>query len=225
MGVMEVYWGSGSPFAWRVLLALELKQIEYASRLLEFSKREHKSPEFLKLNPRGKVPILRDGDFVLSESIAILAYLDHKVPNPPLFGRNAEETGRIWKSVSETISYLEPQGFKIAGPIFFSKVSESANEIRGATELLHVELKLIEGVLAQSPWLVGDEISGADIVAYPPIEILLRAASKEAAKPFELGLLPLDRPYPAIAAWRERIRSLPGYERTYPPHWRDAPSA
>jgi glutathione S-transferase len=224
MGVMEVYWGSGSPFAWRVLLALEVKKVGYASRLLEFSKREHRSPEFLSLNPRGKVPTIRDGDFVLSESIAILAYLDRKTPNPPLFGRNPKAAGRIWKSVSETISYLEPQGFKIAGPIFFNKAGESADEIRSAVEPLHAELKRMEGALAQLPWLADEALSAADIVAYPPIEILLRAASKEGASRFELDLLPLDRRYPAIASWRERIRSLPGYERTYPPHWRDAPS-
>jgi hypothetical protein len=50
MIVMEIYWGSGSPFAWQVLLALEVKKIPYASRLLEFSKGQHKSPEYLALN-------------------------------------------------------------------------------------------------------------------------------------------------------------------------------
>ena len=48
-------------------------------------------------------------------------------------------------------------------------------------------------------------------------------AGKDAAKNFELALLPLQRHYPAISAWCERIRALPGYDRTYPPHWRAAP--
>jgi glutathione S-transferase len=56
---VDVYWGSGSPFAWRVLLTLELKQVPYESHLLECSKREHKSPEMLAMNPRGKVPVLQ----------------------------------------------------------------------------------------------------------------------------------------------------------------------
>ena len=40
---IELYWGSGSPFAWRVMLTLELKRLPYESKLLEFSKEEHKT--------------------------------------------------------------------------------------------------------------------------------------------------------------------------------------
>ena len=46
------------------------------------------------------------------------------------------------------------------------------------------------------------------------------ASGKEVAKPLGLGFLPLEAAYPAIAAWVKRIEALPGYERTYPPHWR-----
>jgi glutathione S-transferase len=221
--MLEIYWGSGSPFAWRVLLALEIKNIPYKSHLLEFSKKQHKAPEFLALNPRGKVPVIRDGDFTLSESLAILAYLDRKVPEPPLFGRTPQETGRVWRSVSETVSYLEPVAIRVVGPLFFNKSAEKADDIRAALPPVHEELKLMEAALGRSRWLAGDAISAADIVAHPAIESLLRAAGKDAASAFDLGLLPLERHYPAIAAWRERIRALPGYERTYPPHWRTAP--
>src|SRR5690348_4704666 len=103
---LEIHWGAGSPYAWRVMLALELKRIPYESKLLEFSKAQNKTPEFLAMNPRGKVPVIRDGDFVLAESIAILAYLDRKVPEPPIFGRTAEETGRIWAEIAAFDSYM-----------------------------------------------------------------------------------------------------------------------
>lgn len=219
---MEIYWGSGSPFAWRVLLALEVKKIPYASRLLEFSKRQHKAPEYLALNPRGKVPTIRDGEFVLWESLAILAYLDRKVPEPPLFGHTPEDTGRVWKAIFEVVNYLEPAGYQIAGPIFFNKAEERAEEIRAGIEPLHAELKLMEARLSRSPWLAGGEISAADIVAYPLVETVLRAAGKDAAGSFDLKLLPIGETYPAIAAWRERVQALPGYGRTHPPHWRDA---
>ena len=167
---MEIYWGSGSPFAWRVLLALEVKKIPYTSRLIVFSKGQHKTPEFLALNPRGKVPTIRDGDFVLWESLAILAYLDRKVPEPPLFGRTPEDTGRVWKAISEVVSYLEPPGYQIAGPIFFDKAEENAEKIRAAIDPWHAELKLMEGTLSRSPWLTWGEaaVMTGDFAMNPP---------------------------------------------------------
>src|SRR5262249_21368170 len=81
----QIYWAAGSPYAWRVLLAAEIKRIPYESKLLEFSKGDLKTPEYLAVSPRGKVPAIRDGDFTLGESLAILGYLDRKHPEPPLF--------------------------------------------------------------------------------------------------------------------------------------------
>jgi Glutathione S-transferase, N-terminal domain len=52
---IELFWGSGSPYSWRVLLALEFKRLRYESRLLDLSKLEHRSADMLKLNPRGRV--------------------------------------------------------------------------------------------------------------------------------------------------------------------------
>jgi glutathione S-transferase len=92
---LELYWGSGSPFSWRVMLTLALKRLPYESKLLEFSKEDHKSSGYLKLNPRAKVPTLKDESFVLYESLAIMAYLDRKYPDPPIFGRTQEETGKF----------------------------------------------------------------------------------------------------------------------------------
>lgn len=219
---MEIYWMSGSPYAWRTLLALEIKKAPYVSRLLEFSKGQTRTPEYLALNPRGRVPTLKDGGFVLAESMAILAYLDRKFPEPPLFGRTAEETGRIWKSISECLSYIQPNVSAMAAAIFFDGAAEKANEIREAAKKLHAELRSVERSLSAKPWLAGEAISAADIALYPFVEILLRAAGKEAAKPFDLGFLPFARHYPATAAWMARIKALPGYDKTYPPHWRAA---
>jgi hypothetical protein len=62
---VEIYWISGSPFAWRVLLAAEVKGIPYEGKLFEASKGELKTPEFLAINPLGRVPAIRDGNFTL----------------------------------------------------------------------------------------------------------------------------------------------------------------
>lgn len=219
---MEIYWMSGSPYAWRTLLALEIKKAPYVSRLLEFSKGQTRTPEYLALNPRGRVPTLKDGGFVLAESMAILAYLDRKFPEPPLFGRTAEETGRIWKSISECLSYIQPNVSAMAAAIFFGSAAEKASEVREAAGKLHAEFQTVDRTLRATPWLAGAAISAADIALYPFVEVLLRAAGKEAAQPLDLGFQPFARVYPAIAAWMERIKALPGYDKTYPPHWRAA---
>jgi glutathione S-transferase len=202
------------------MLTLELKRLPYESKLLEFSKEDHKSPGYLKLNPRGKVPTLKDGDFVLYESLAIMAYLDRKYPDPPIFGTTPQETGRIWRSISETDCYLVPSGTKLLIPIFFDKGLEKTDEIQEAAATIREELKRANAALADSHWLVGSEVSAADIALFPLIQLILRGASKDAAKPLKLGLLPLAQSYPNIAAWVRRVEAIPGYEKTYPPHWK-----
>jgi glutathione S-transferase len=217
---IELYWGSGSPFAWRVMLTLEVKGLAYESKLLEFSKNEHKSPAYLQLNQRGKVPTLKDGDYVIDESLAIMSYLDRKYPKPPLFGETPEETGLIWRALAECESYIVNPGDKVVRPMFFDKGLDRVEEIQGAAETLRREFKMIDQRLAGSQWLVGDKISAADIGVFPLIQLVLRAASKEAAQPFNLGFLPLAQMFPNIAGWVQRIEALHNYERTYPPHWR-----
>src|SRR6202789_3230608 len=92
---LTLYWGSGSPFSWRILLALEHKGLPYESQLLHFDKQEQQSPQMLKLNPRGRLPVLKDGDYIVFESVAMLYYLDVKYPQPPIFGANPQEAGVI----------------------------------------------------------------------------------------------------------------------------------
>ena len=217
---IELYWGSGSPFAWRVMLTLEVKGLPYESKLLEFSKQQHKAPDYLALNPRGKVPTLKDGDFVVYESLAIMAYLDRKYPQPPLFGTTGEETGSIWQVICEAESYLAPAGDKLVRPMFFGKGLDQVDVIQEAAQNIRRELATLNARLNRSDWLVGEQLSAADIAVFPLIQLLLRAASKEAAKSFDLGLIPLSTSYPNIDRWVRRIEALHGYDRTYPPHWR-----
>jgi glutathione S-transferase len=217
---LEVYWGSGSPFAWRVLLTLEVKGLAYQSTLLEFSKGEHKASGFLKLNPRGKVPVLKDDEFVLSESLAIMAYLDKKYPEPPLYGTSPQETGLIWRAILEMEAYMVSAGDKLVRPLFFGQGLEETDKIQEAAATIRRELKRIDTELEGASWLIGKQMSAADISLFPLVQMIFRAAGKDAAKPFNFELLPLDKYFPNIAAWVKRIEALTGYERTYPPHWR-----
>ena len=67
---LTFYYGSGSPYAWRVWLALEHKAIAYELKAVSFSTGDLTKPEFLALNPRHKVPTIADGNFSLYESAA-----------------------------------------------------------------------------------------------------------------------------------------------------------
>lgn len=215
----EIFWVSGSPYSWRVLLTLEVKRVEYASRMLEASKGELKTPEYLALNPRGKVPTLKDGDFVLWESLAIMDYLEHAHPKPAIFGHTAREGARIRRLISEFSSYLDGSIGRIVRPLYFGNAAEKADDIRAAAADAHAEIERLETNLHLSPWFGGEAICAADIAIYPFIKSVLRAASKEAA-PLDLGFLPIGARYPRLAAWMQRVEQIPGYERTYPPYWR-----
>jgi glutathione S-transferase len=217
---IELYWGSGSPFAWRVMLTLEVKGLACQSKLLEFSKGEHKTPAYLQLNPRGKVPTLKDGEYVVNESLAIMSYLDGKYPAPPLFGKTPEETGSIWRILMECETSLVRATEKVVRPIFLGQGLDNVDEIQQSAQTVRQEFKLLDEQLANRAWLVGESVSAADIGVYPVIQLFLRAASKDAAQPFNLGLLPLAQTYPQLARWAQRIEALPNYQRTYPPHWR-----
>jgi glutathione S-transferase len=218
---LEVFWGSGSPFSWRVLLALEYKRVPYESRLLQFAKQEHKSPQMLRMNPRGRVPVLRDGDFVVFESLACLAYLDRKYPDPPLFGRTAEDAGTIMRVICEFQAYTEPSLNQIIQAAFLGNIEERAEEITRAMHIVGGEARTIEGRLSTSDWLVGAELSAADLAVFPGIMLLRRALEKREAGELRSRFLPMETTYPALARWIGRIENLPGYDRTYPPHWRE----
>jgi glutathione S-transferase len=218
---IEVFWGSGSPFAWRVLLALEFKRLPYVGHLLQFSKQEHKSPHLLALNPRGRVPVLKDGDYVCFESLAILYYLERKYPQPPILGRTPEEAGTIMRVICEYQAYIEPNVTKIARAIFFEKADLGADEITAAMHAVASEARTIEARLSKSDWIVGDSYSAVDMVIFPGIQLLKRALEKPQAAALSSRFMPLEVNYPALGRWLARVAAQPGYERTYPPHWRE----
>jgi glutathione S-transferase len=219
---IDLYWGSGSPFAWRVLLALEFKNLAYTSHVLQFSKQEHKSPQMLALNPRGRVPVLKDGDYVVFESLAVLYYLDLKYPAPPIFGRTPEEAGVIMRVICEFQAYAETHVTHIVTAVFAKTPNLPAADLTAAMHVVASEARTIEARLSKSDWIVGENFSAADMVIFPTIQLLLRALNRPEARDLSSRFLPLQTNYPALDRWIARVQALHGYERTYPPHWRDA---
>jgi glutathione S-transferase len=217
---IEIFWGSGSPFAWRVLMTAELKGIPYRSHQLQFSEKEHKAADYLALNRRGEVPTLRHGDYVLTESLAIMAYLDAAFPEPPLFGRTAEETGAVWSAISAVMYHVEPASNRIVGAVFDGAVDARQDEIRAAAAKLHDELARLDQPLSGRSWLAGNQLTGADILAHSALGFFLRIAARDDLAPLDLGFDDLTARYPSLCAWRERMTTIPGYDKAYPPHWR-----
>ncbi len=218
----KLYWISGSPYAWAAMFAMAVKGLDFESHRLDVGKREHKSPEYLALNPRGKVPVLRDEDTVIYETIAVMSYLDSKHAEVPLFGANPGETGLIWQRVSELMSYIrDPIDKGITLPLFQGKAADEAQMILEAVPAAHESLNWINDTVSKNGYLAGASLSAADVLLMPFIRALLRAASKEDAGSLSLKILPLDKSYTHIASWLERLEAVPGYDATYPPHWRN----
>ena len=218
---IDVYWGSGSPYSWRVLLALEHKGLPYTSHVLQIAMQEHKSPHMLALNPRGRVPTLKDGDYVVFESLAILYYLERKYPAKPLFGASAEEGAVIMRVCCEYQAYIEDHVMRIVRAVLLRRGDPNSDEVTHSMHMAAGEARTIEMRLSKGDWIVGDNPGAADYVIYPGIKLLLRALARPEARDLSSRFLPVEANYPALGRWLKRVESLPGYEKTYPPHWRE----
>lgn len=217
---LEVYWISGSPYCWSVLLLLEYKGVEYTSKLLSADRQEHKAPEFLQMNPRGSVPVIRDADVIVYESLAILMYLEKKFGAKPLFGETANEVAKIWQAISEFNSYILDPMYHMASMVFRQTALQKQMEFMRLSDEVKPELDRLNRVLSTTAYMAGDTLSGADIICYPRFTHFLLALTEPEVLNLEHGLLPFKQQYPAISNWLARIENIQGYENTYPPHWR-----
>jgi glutathione S-transferase len=214
---IEFYCGSGSPYAWRVWLGLEHKALPYTLKLLSFSAGDLKQPQFLALNPRGKVPVLVDGDFVLYESAAILDYLEDAYPDSGgrLLPDDVKARARARRLVREADGYLAPAMEHLVDDILFTAPEDwNVEAIAKARDAFIAELARFETELG-GDFFAGD-VGSVDFTLYPIIALALRAERK---KP-DLNLsanVPMK-----LAAWMRRVEALPYFTQTYPPHWKMA---
>lgn len=219
---IELYWGSGSGPAWRVMLALAHKGVPYTGHLLSFSARDTRKPEFLAKNPRGKVPVIVEGDFVLNESLAILAWLEARFPERPLFGPDPARVGQVWRHIMEYETHGKATVDAISRPIF-TQGAEGSTLVEPVAAA-EAELDLLASRVKDG-FLVGDSLSAADLVWYIGLRTLERAATRP--KGLSTGLAPLGARWSALLPWARNVEAIPGFADTLPPHWRegDNPSA
>ena len=212
---LTLYYGSGSPYAWRVQLALEHKALPYELKVLSFSAGDTKKPEFLALNPRHQVPVLTDGNFSLYESNAIVEYIDEAYPGrgAPLFPGDAKTHALIRRLILEVDNYYGPTSEKLLEQAFWKKPEErDAKAIADARAGVVGELGNFEKAM-RGDYLAGP-LSAADFALYPMVALLKRAQMKLPDLDAD-GMLPS-----AIKIWKTRIEALPFFDKTIPPHWK-----
>lgn len=212
---LTFYFGSGSPFAWKVWLVLEHKEIPYTAKRLSFDQEEHRSPEFLKINPRGKVPAIVDDGFALYESNAICEYLEEKYPQNPLLPKDAQDRALVRRLVGEADDSLYKVGSTLMDKVLYVPADErDQQQIAEAKEAVLGELAYWNG------YLNGDFLAGpltlADFAVYPYLRMPVRVDERVPG----LGVQTVDMPV-AVAAWMERIEALPYFGKTIPPHWKE----
>jgi glutathione S-transferase len=211
---LTFYYGSGSPYAWKVWLALEHKGVAYEAKRLMFDPDETKTPEFLKINPRGRVPAIVDDEFSLYESNAIVEYLEERFPEKPLLPKDAKARALARRIMAEADSYLGTIGGELIDATLYTKAEE-----RDAQKIAGLKAKVREELARWETTLTGEYFAGglglADYATYPWVRMLVRAEERGAGLGFTREELP-----PKLAAWLKRIEALPYYEKTVPPHWR-----
>ena len=212
---MTFYYGSGSPYAWKVHLALEHKALPYERRVLSFDAGDTRKPEFLALNPRGRVPTIDDNGYVIYESNAIVEYLEDAYPGrgEPLFPGDARQRGLVRRLVAEVDNYVFPAVDKVLDQAFKKPEEQDASAIEAGRGAVAEELKLYMRSF-RGPFLAGP-LSAADFALYPYIAFLFRVQLKRLPTLRAEALLS-----PELLAWRDRIEALPFFARTYPPHWK-----
>jgi len=206
---------SGSPFAWRVQLALEHKALPYERKVLSFAAGDTRKPEFVALNPRHRVPVIVDGDFVLYESNAIVEYLEDAYPSSgsPLFPGDARTRALARRLIMEVDNYFDEAIDPLTTEAFGKKPEErDASAIAASRAATMDELKYFTKQM-RGDFLAGP-LSAADFAFYPYISYLPRC---------QLKLPDLDADgmlTPELRAWKGRVERLPFFDKTYPPHWK-----
>jgi len=157
------------------------------------------SPGFLSISPAGAVPVLKDGDFVLSESLAMNLYIARKAGGP-LAPADARETALMEQWALYGMTAIEPHAL----PILYAhaegraKTPEGEAEVAEKVALLRRPLAVLESHLRAQGHMVGGRFTVADI----NMAEIVRYAQAEP------GLLP---GYPAIGAWLAECQSRPGF--------------
>jgi maleylpyruvate isomerase len=200
------YWRSSS--AWRARVGLNLKGIEYELVLVHLLRGggEQNRPEFSEKNPMGQVPVLEhdgpNGPFRLTQSMAILEYLDELVPEPPLLPKTPELRARARELAEIVNSGVQPfqnlRFLREAKGLGVDSLPVTQRYIQ--TGLGALERHAVSGA---GRYLVGDELSLADVYLVPQMH---------AARRFGVDVAP----YPTLLRVESACETLAAFQRAHP---------
>lgn len=163
-----------SPFSRKVRLCLAEKKIEVG--LVE-ERYWEKSPEFLRRNPAGKVPVLKMGSLMLSDSSAICEYLEETHPTPTLLPR--EPTARA--EARRLVGWFDDKFYhevtlKLTGERVYRKVMGAgypdSSNVKAGAKAIKYHLDYMAGLLDARRWLAGNDMTLADFAAAAQLSCL-----------------------------------------------------
>ena len=183
----------------RVKIALHEKGLSYGRVTLVLANKEQKRPEFLKLNPYGKVPVIDDDGKILFESCIINEYLDEKYPDPPLMPKDPYLRGRGRVLVDYALNHVHEPYWALRGEMLKREAERNSSIAEKKREELGTLLQYLEDALRGKSYFL-DEFSLADIAIVPRF---LRMET--------YGALPAPN-LPGINGWLERIKERPSVQ-------------
>ncbi|CAK7356946.1 unnamed protein product [Dovyalis caffra] len=205
--VVKVYGPAyGSPK--RVLVCLVEKDIEFETVPVDLIKGEHKSPEFLELQPFGELPVIQDGDYTLYESRAIIRYYaeKYKSQGTDLLGKTIEERGLVEQWLEVEAHNYHPHVYNLTIHILFAPVlgfPPDEKIIKESEEKLAKVLDIYEERLSKSKYLAGDFFSLADLSHLPFTHYLVGSIKKEY----------MIRSRKHVSAWWDDISNRPSWKK------------
>ncbi len=149
----------------RVRWTLQELGVDFESTTVNLAAGEHRRPEFLKINPAGRVPVLVDGDFVLTESVAIVLYLAEKYLHKGLVPTDLKQRAQVNRWLLFTATELEQPLWRIARhtalyPEHLRLTAEVSLARQDFTDMAAVMEEHMQG----RKFIVGDTLTVADIV-------------------------------------------------------------
>ena len=202
--VLYDYWRSSA--AYRVRIALNLKGVDYESRQVDLREGEQQSAEYRELNPQGLVPMLEIDGHRLTQSLAIINYLDLRYPNVPLIPAAAAERAHVVAMAMTIACDIHPLNNLRVLKYLKGELGHSQGEVDAwYAHWIREGLPALEAMAAPSAgkFLFGDAPTGADVCLIPQLYN---------ARRFDV---PLDA-YPTLLRADENANQLEAFTAAHP---------